>query len=166
MSADAAAGHSFGEVTALAVAGVLAAERLVETARIRGTLMTEAGSGKDGAMLAVAVGVEDALALLDTHPALGRITGHRERQCATASGAGRAAPRHRAGRNRGEIGWLDVVSATGGVGVPLTDGGRKLRTFEAYLKTLKHRASRTSRFMRMPLRNRTAMRWRVNSPIS
>ena len=64
MSATAAAGHSFGEVTALAAAGVLPTERLVETARTRGTLMNEAGQGKDGAMLAVSATVDDVRALL------------------------------------------------------------------------------------------------------
>ncbi|NTY60064.1 type I polyketide synthase, partial [Mycolicibacterium sphagni] len=66
VSATAAAGHSFGEVTALAAAGVLPTERLVETARTRGTLMNEAGQGKDGAMLAVSATAEDVRALLDT----------------------------------------------------------------------------------------------------
>ncbi|MGB3484679.1 MAG: SDR family NAD(P)-dependent oxidoreductase [Mycobacterium sp.] len=68
VSADAAAGHSFGEVTALAAAGVLPTERLVETARTRGVLMTEAGQGHDGAMLAIAASAEDVRALLDSRP--------------------------------------------------------------------------------------------------
>ena len=67
VSATAAAGHSFGEVTALAAAGVLPTERLVETARTRGTLMNEAGQGKDGAMLAVSATADDVRALLDTN---------------------------------------------------------------------------------------------------
>ncbi|WP_142389970.1 type I polyketide synthase, partial [Mycobacterium sp. shizuoka-1] len=66
VSASAAAGHSFGEVTALAAAGVLPTERLVETARTRGTLMNEAGQGKDGAMLAVSASADDVRALLDS----------------------------------------------------------------------------------------------------
>ena len=66
VSADAAAGHSFGEVTALAAAGVLPTERLVETARVRGVLMAEAGRGQDGAMLAITAGIEDVRALLET----------------------------------------------------------------------------------------------------
>ncbi|MET0937190.1 MAG: beta-ketoacyl synthase N-terminal-like domain-containing protein, partial [Luteibacter sp.] len=68
VTADAAAGHSFGEVTALAAAGVLPPERLVETARTRGTLMAEAGRGQDGAMLAVTTSAENVRALLDTRP--------------------------------------------------------------------------------------------------
>ncbi|MCV7218141.1 acyltransferase domain-containing protein, partial [Mycobacterium crocinum] len=68
VSASAAAGHSFGEVTALAAAGVLPTESLVETARTRGTLMNEAGQGKDGAMLAVTATADDVRALLATQP--------------------------------------------------------------------------------------------------
>ncbi|AQA05193.1 hypothetical protein BVC93_25450 [Mycobacterium sp. MS1601] len=68
VTADAAAGHSFGEVTALAAAGVLPVERLVETARTRGVLMAEAGRGQDGAMLAVTAGAEAVRALLDSKP--------------------------------------------------------------------------------------------------
>ena len=68
VTADAAAGHSFGEVTALAAAGVIPMERLVETARTRGVLMAEAGHGKDGAMLAIAASAEDVRALLDSQP--------------------------------------------------------------------------------------------------
>jgi len=68
VTAEAAAGHSFGEVSALAAAGVLPTERLVETARTRGELMAEAGRGQDGAMLAVAASAEDVRALLDAQP--------------------------------------------------------------------------------------------------
>ncbi|MCV7019288.1 beta-ketoacyl synthase N-terminal-like domain-containing protein [Mycolicibacterium aichiense] len=68
VSADAAAGHSFGEVTALAAAGVLPMESLVETARTRGTLMNEAGQGKDGAMLAVSATADDVRALVASQP--------------------------------------------------------------------------------------------------
>jgi len=70
VSADAAAGHSFGEVTALAAAGALPRHRLIDTARVRGALMGEAGRGHDGAMLAVAVGAEQARTLLDSEPEL------------------------------------------------------------------------------------------------
>ncbi|ORB47953.1 type I polyketide synthase, partial [Mycolicibacterium rhodesiae] len=73
VSADAAAGHSFGEVTALAAAGVLPTESLVETARMRGTLMNEAGQGKDGAMLAVSATADDVRALLATQPESGSL---------------------------------------------------------------------------------------------
>ncbi len=68
VSADAAAGHSFGEVTALAAAGVIPAERLVEAARMRGVLMAAAGEGRDGAMLAIAASAEDVRRLLDSLP--------------------------------------------------------------------------------------------------
>ncbi|EHB49760.1 polyketide-type polyunsaturated fatty acid synthase PfaA [Mycolicibacterium rhodesiae JS60] len=73
VSATAAAGHSFGEVTALAAAGVLPTESLVETARTRGTLMNEAGQGKDGAMLAVTATADDVRALLATQPESGSL---------------------------------------------------------------------------------------------
>ena len=66
--ADAAAGHSFGEVSALAAAGVLPTHRLVDTARMRGMLMAEAGQGQDGAMLAVTASAEDVRGMLDTEP--------------------------------------------------------------------------------------------------
>ncbi|BBZ77010.1 hypothetical protein MANY_23470 [Mycolicibacterium anyangense] len=66
--ADAAAGHSFGEVSALAAAGVLPLQRLVDTARTRGVLMAEAGQGRDGAMLAVTASAADVRALLDAEP--------------------------------------------------------------------------------------------------
>ena len=71
VTADAAAGHSFGEVTALAAAGVLARDRLVETARTRGELMAQAGRDRNGAMLAVTAGVEEVRTLLDAQPELG-----------------------------------------------------------------------------------------------
>ena len=66
--ADAAAGHSFGEVSALAAAGVLPTHRLVDTARMRGMLMAEAGQGQDGAMLAITASAEDVRGMLDTEP--------------------------------------------------------------------------------------------------
>lgn len=68
VKADAAAGHSFGEVTALAAAGVLPVDRLMETARTRGHLMAEAGSGKDATMLAIIAGADEVRALLDAQP--------------------------------------------------------------------------------------------------
>lgn len=52
VEADALAGHSFGEVTALAAAGVFERAALVQVARRRGELMTEAARGIEGAMLA------------------------------------------------------------------------------------------------------------------
>ncbi|KAA0107768.1 acyltransferase domain-containing protein, partial [Mycolicibacterium sp. P1-5] len=73
VSATAAAGHSFGEVTALTAAGVLPTESLLETARTRGTLMNEAGQGKDGAMLAVTATADEVRALLATQPESGSL---------------------------------------------------------------------------------------------
>jgi acyl transferase domain-containing protein/acyl carrier protein/NADP-dependent 3-hydroxy acid dehydrogenase YdfG len=73
VTADAAAGHSFGEVTALAAAGVIPTERLVETARMRGVLMAAAGEGKDGAMLAVTAGADDVRGLLASQPQSGSL---------------------------------------------------------------------------------------------
>lgn len=52
VEADAVAGHSFGEVSALAAAGVFEREALVQVARRRGELMTEAARDVEGAMLA------------------------------------------------------------------------------------------------------------------
>ena len=68
VKADAAAGHSFGEVTALAAAGVLPADRLMETARTRGLLMAEAGRGKDATMLAIVASADEVRTLLEAQP--------------------------------------------------------------------------------------------------
>ncbi len=73
---DCVAGHSFGEVTALAAAGVLDAASALRVARRRGELMTEAAAratngagaaagGEPGAMLAVAASPEDLRPLLE-----------------------------------------------------------------------------------------------------
>jgi acyl transferase domain-containing protein/acyl carrier protein len=50
--ADAAAGHSYGELTALCAAGRLQPDDFFQLSRLRGRLMADAG-GADGAMLAV-----------------------------------------------------------------------------------------------------------------
>jgi len=68
--ADAFAGHSFGEVTALMAAGVIARDKLLPTARMRGRLMTEAAGARDGAMLAVASSVQEVSTFLADHPVL------------------------------------------------------------------------------------------------
>lgn len=68
--ADAFAGHSFGEVTALTAAGVLTREKLPAIARMRGALMTEAAGARDGAMLAVASSAQDVATFLSAHPVL------------------------------------------------------------------------------------------------
>jgi acyl transferase domain-containing protein/NADP-dependent 3-hydroxy acid dehydrogenase YdfG len=52
LAPDAVAGHSFGEVAALAAAGVIAREDLVQVARRRGELMADAAGEGEGAMLA------------------------------------------------------------------------------------------------------------------
>lgn len=70
LKADVFAGHSFGEVSALAAAGVIARDRLVEVARMRGRLMTDAAGAQEGAMLAVAASAAEVTALLATEPAL------------------------------------------------------------------------------------------------
>jgi acyl transferase domain-containing protein len=54
---EATAGHSFGELTALCVAGRLRASDFLTLARLRGRLMTERGS-PTGSMLAVQAGAE------------------------------------------------------------------------------------------------------------
>ena len=136
--ADAAAGHSFGEVTALAVAGVLPRERLVEIARTRGVLMTEAGTGQDGAMLAVAAGAEDVFALLDTQPQLAAslviANDNAPRQVVLA---GHAADIARAEAVMKSAGWtsfrLPVATAFHS---PVVASSRT--PFAAYLNTMKH----------------------------
>jgi len=58
--ADVAAGHSLGEYSALAAAGALSFEDALQTVRIRGQLMAQAGTRRPGAMAAV-IGAEDAV---------------------------------------------------------------------------------------------------------
>ncbi|MCY0877602.1 MAG: SDR family NAD(P)-dependent oxidoreductase [Firmicutes bacterium] len=53
LKADAVAGHSFGELTALYAAGAISLEALMQLARSRGALMAAAAQGKVGAMTAV-----------------------------------------------------------------------------------------------------------------
>ena len=53
ISPDAAAGHSFGELTALCAAGVFASSSLHSLSRLRGQLMAEVPEGDPGSMLAV-----------------------------------------------------------------------------------------------------------------
>ncbi|WP_437928900.1 SDR family NAD(P)-dependent oxidoreductase [Sorangium sp. So ce291] len=60
--ADAFAGHSFGEITALHAAGALSAADLLRVARRRGELMGEA-SPERGAMIAVPRAIEEVRAL-------------------------------------------------------------------------------------------------------
>ena len=68
LKADAYAGHSFGEVTALHAAGVISSDDFLHVARRRGELMAAAVQ-TDGTMLAVSesIGrVHDVLAALQT----------------------------------------------------------------------------------------------------
>lgn len=58
VSPDAVAGHSFGELVALHVAGCYDAETLIRLARKRGELMRDAAASQ-GAMLAVAGSIDD-----------------------------------------------------------------------------------------------------------
>ncbi len=55
---DAAAGHSFGELTALCVAGCYDSKSLHSLSRLRGQLMSEVREGDPGSMLAVHAPVE------------------------------------------------------------------------------------------------------------
>lgn len=63
LNADMMAGHSFGEISALAAAGALADADMLRIARRRGELMAEA-SGSGGAMLALTASRKDVEQLL------------------------------------------------------------------------------------------------------
>ena len=63
IEADAAIGHSLGEITALHWAGVLSEEGLLRIARVRGAAMSDLGSST-GAMLAIAAPAYQVQALL------------------------------------------------------------------------------------------------------
>ncbi|MEE2778963.1 MAG: beta-ketoacyl synthase N-terminal-like domain-containing protein, partial [Myxococcota bacterium] len=65
LEADAVAGHSFGELSALAAAGRIDESELLATARKRGELMAEAAASQAGAMLAVVSDSETVSGLLD-----------------------------------------------------------------------------------------------------
>ena len=64
LSADAVAGHSFGELSALAAAGRLQESELLATARKRGELMAEAAESQAGAMIAVSTDAETVAGLI------------------------------------------------------------------------------------------------------
>ncbi|MEM7155125.1 MAG: SDR family NAD(P)-dependent oxidoreductase [Myxococcota bacterium] len=66
IEAQAVAGHSFGEITALHAAGALDADALVAVARRRGELMADAK--EPGAMVAVSAPVDDVRPILQAHP--------------------------------------------------------------------------------------------------
>src|SRR5665811_1296653 len=65
LEADCFGGHSFGEVTALAAAGVISRSDLLDVARTRGTLMRDAAT-VGGAMTAVTASVEQIREQLET----------------------------------------------------------------------------------------------------
>ncbi|WP_051660158.1 type I polyketide synthase [Mycolicibacterium aromaticivorans] len=136
VSADAAAGHSFGEVTALAAAGVLPIESLVETARTRGTLMNEAGKGKDGAMLAVSATADDVRALVASQPDNGSLVVANDNAPTQVVLAGHEA----------DIAWAENVAKAKGwtaVRLPVASAfhspivASSCAPLTAYLKTLK-----------------------------
>lgn len=64
VEAEAAAGHSYGELTALCSAGVLSPEGLVQASKLRGELMAS-GDGDRGTMLAVRGSLEKTQAIID-----------------------------------------------------------------------------------------------------
>ena len=64
VQAEAAAGHSYGELTALCSAGVLSPEGLVQASKLRGELMAS-GDGDRGTMLAVRGSLEKTQAIID-----------------------------------------------------------------------------------------------------
>lgn len=66
VQADAFAGHSFGELTALWAANTLSSEDFYRLAMLRGQLMANA-SGSDGGMLAVAANAETVERILKEH---------------------------------------------------------------------------------------------------
>lgn len=65
--ADLYAGHSMGEITALAAAGALSEQDGLRLVAERGRLMEETAARTGGAMLAVRAGREDAAAIADRH---------------------------------------------------------------------------------------------------
>ncbi len=67
VGADAHAGHSFGEVSALHAAGGFDARLALTIARRRGELMRDAAATSEGAMSAIGRGVEEVRALLARH---------------------------------------------------------------------------------------------------
>ena len=64
LRADAVAGHSFGEITALCAAGMIDRDTALTLAGERARCMEEAAAGSDGAMIAVAAGRERVAPLL------------------------------------------------------------------------------------------------------
>jgi acyl transferase domain-containing protein/NADP-dependent 3-hydroxy acid dehydrogenase YdfG len=62
---DVVAGHSFGELTALAAGGRIDASELLVAARRRGELMAEASAARAGAMIAVSSNAETVARLID-----------------------------------------------------------------------------------------------------
>ncbi|TSE01105.1 SDR family NAD(P)-dependent oxidoreductase [Skermania sp. ID1734] len=65
---DAVAGHSYGELVALCVAGGMSPETLLDISRVRGAAIVAAAGEDPGAMAAVSAGSDDVVALLDASP--------------------------------------------------------------------------------------------------
>ncbi|OLZ51471.1 beta keto-acyl synthase [Amycolatopsis coloradensis] len=88
LTADCAAGHSFGELIALHHAGAFDAETLLRLGRRRGLLMREAAQHTPGAMLAVAATAEDVQRAIDElgDPGVLVIANHNAPQQVTVSG--------------------------------------------------------------------------------
>ncbi len=70
---DVVAGHSLGEIPALAVAGVVSPEHAVAVAFMRGILMDEAAAANPGGMAAVFLPLAEVEALIDRLGMAGRI---------------------------------------------------------------------------------------------
>ena len=98
--AQAAIGHSLGEITALHWAGVLSEEGLLRIARVRGAAMADLGS-PTGAMLAIVAPAYQVQALLSNHP-LAIVGFNSERQTVVA---GEAAAVARFAECAGAEGW-------------------------------------------------------------
>jgi [acyl-carrier-protein] S-malonyltransferase len=63
-AAEAVAGHSLGELAAVALAGCLSAEQAIEAAVVRGRLMAEAARARPGGMVAIRCASEATLPLI------------------------------------------------------------------------------------------------------
>ncbi len=68
IKADLAAGHSYGEYTALYAAGVLSQAQFLNLSALRGQIMSQACQGVEGAMAAVQITREELAQYLDSFP--------------------------------------------------------------------------------------------------
>ncbi len=85
LAADAFAGHSFGEVTALCAAGAISPEDFLEVARRRGELMRDAASAP-GAMTAVAATLDQVQSVLGEGPSEVVVANHNHPEQVVLSG--------------------------------------------------------------------------------